>query len=82
MAKAPHVRPGWLAVLGVSAYRTAFAVRAAADEPQEVSRGATRLWVLPNPSGLNASWTMPKLVAAFAELRRAVEVDDQGRNDR
>jgi len=35
--------------------------------------GATRVWVLPNPSGLNAHWQLPELVAEFARLRAAVE---------
>jgi double-stranded uracil-DNA glycosylase len=32
--------------------------------------GDTRVWVLPNPSGLNAHYTLPKLAAAFAELEQ------------
>jgi TDG/mug DNA glycosylase family protein len=35
------------------------------------SPGATPVWVLPNPSGLNASWTLPRITAAFRELREA-----------
>jgi TDG/mug DNA glycosylase family protein len=35
--------------------------------------GDLRLWILPNPSGLNASWTLPRIAAAFRELRVAVE---------
>jgi TDG/mug DNA glycosylase family protein len=33
--------------------------------------GATKVWILPNPSGLNAHYTLPKLAAAFAELKAA-----------
>ena len=40
---------------------------------QDVLLGATRVWVLPNPSGLNAHWQLPELVAEFARLRAAVE---------
>jgi len=29
------------------------------------------LWILPNPSGLNASWPLPRIVTAFGELRAA-----------
>jgi TDG/mug DNA glycosylase family protein len=35
--------------------------------------GATAIWVLPNPSGLNAHYTLAGLGAVFAELRRAVQ---------
>ena len=62
----------WLAVLGVTAYRAAFGQPRAAVGPQPELPGGSRLWVLPNPSGLNASWTAPRLAAAFAELRQAV----------
>ncbi|HUA43119.1 MAG TPA: G/U mismatch-specific DNA glycosylase [Streptosporangiaceae bacterium] len=61
----------WLAVLGVTAYRTAFSRPRAAVGPQEEVLGGARVWILPNPSGLNAHWTMPGLVAAFRELREA-----------
>jgi double-stranded uracil-DNA glycosylase len=33
--------------------------------------GATRVWVLPNPSGLNAHWSPAQLAGAFAQLRDA-----------
>jgi TDG/mug DNA glycosylase family protein len=46
-------RPQWLAVLGVTAYRAAFGRPDAAVGLQE-DTGSTRLWILPNPSGLNA----------------------------
>ena len=65
--------PAWLAVVGVTAYRTAFAAPRAVVGPQEERLGATRVWVLPNPSGLNAHWQLPELVAEFARLRAAVE---------
>ena len=69
LAKAARLRPRWLAVVGVTAYRTAFGQAGAAVGPQELTVADTRLWVLPNPSGLNALWPMPRLVEAFAELR-------------
>ena len=65
-------RPRVLAVAGVTAYRTAFARPRATIGPQPDPAGDARLWVLPNPSGLNASWTLPRIAAAFAELRQAV----------
>jgi TDG/mug DNA glycosylase family protein len=65
-------RPDWLAVLGIGAYRVAFASPRARVGPQP-PLGATRVWVLPNPSGLNAHYTPAALAEAFAELRAAVE---------
>jgi TDG/mug DNA glycosylase family protein len=76
--KMRRLRPAWLAVLGVSAYRTAFAVRAARVGPQALTWGATRLWVLPNPSGLNAHYTLDRLAEEFALLREAVGVPTLG----
>jgi double-stranded uracil-DNA glycosylase len=67
--KVLRLQPGWLAVLGVTAYRAAFGDRRAAVGPQEAAVGATRVWVLPNPSGLNAHYTPDALAAEFARLR-------------
>jgi len=63
----------FLAVLGVTAYRAAFAVPRAVVGPQPLRLGGAQVWVLPNPSGLNASWQPPRLAAAFRELREAAE---------
>jgi double-stranded uracil-DNA glycosylase len=67
--KLQHFRPAWLAVLGVTAYRAGFGQPRAAVGQQDGAFGPTRIWVLPNPSGLNALWTTPKLVEAFRDLR-------------
>ena len=75
--KVAELRPRWLAVVGVTAFRVAFARPRAAVGRQPERIGATGVWVLPNPSGLNASWTAPRLEAAFRELRLAGEHDDQ-----
>lgn len=70
--KVRRFRPRALAVLGIGAYRLAF------DEPRAVAGrqletiGRTIVWVLPNPSGLNANHQLPDLRRAFRELRRAV----------
>jgi double-stranded uracil-DNA glycosylase len=64
-------RPAWLAVVGVTAYRTAFGVPNAVVGPQEERLGHTRIWVLPNPSGLNAHWQLPAMVEEYARLRAA-----------
>ena len=68
-AKLAALRPRWLAVVGITAYRTAFGRPRAIVGPQELTIGATLVWVLPNPSGLNALWTTPKLIEAFRDLR-------------
>lgn len=72
-AKIARFQPRWLAVVGVTAYRAAFGLRHATVGPQGETIGETRLWVLPNPSGLNALWTTPKLIEAFRDLRLQVE---------
>ena len=68
IAKVLEYRPEWLAVVGVTAYRDAFGERTAKMGKQDRMIGETRVWILPNPSGLNAHYTLPKLAAAFAEL--------------
>ncbi len=72
-AKVAALRPRWLAVVGVTAFRAAFArPRAVVGEQRERLAGA-QVWVLPNPSGLNALWTTPKLIEAFRDLRLHAE---------
>ncbi|WP_344399435.1 G/U mismatch-specific DNA glycosylase [Streptomyces longisporus] len=68
-AKVARLRPRWLAVVGVTAYRAAFDDRRAQVGPQERTFGETRVWVLPNPSGLNAHWTVETMAEEFARLR-------------
>lgn len=65
-----RVRPQWLAVVGVTAYRTAFGRPDATVGPQDGALEGARLWVLPNPSGLNAHWNIDALAAEFARLRQ------------
>lgn len=69
--KVRRYRPAWLAVLGVTAYRQAFARPAAALGRQDEDLDGTGLWVLPNPSGLNAHYQIDALAAEFAALRAA-----------
>ena len=64
-------RPRFVAILGVGAYRAAFGRKGVAVGPQEEMLGPSRLWILPNPSGLNANYQLPRLVELFGELRRA-----------
>lgn len=71
-AKVDRFAPQVLAVLGIGAYRTAFGRPAAALGPQTEQIGTTQVWVLPNPSGLNANYQREALVALFHTLREAV----------
>ena len=64
-------RPGVIAIAGVTAYRTAFARPKASIGPQPQQLGSAHLWILPNPSGINASWPLARIAEAFSELRAA-----------
>ncbi|TDV41703.1 G/U mismatch-specific DNA glycosylase [Actinophytocola oryzae] len=64
--------PACLAVVGISAYRTAFDRPKAGMGEQRGGIAGARLWVLPNPSGLNAHYQPPALAAAFRELRTSL----------
>lgn len=70
--KVQRYTPRWLAVLGIGAYRTAFGRRDASIGEQPERLGSAGLWVLPNPSGLNAHYQLPDLIRLFAELRATV----------
>ncbi len=61
-------KPKILAVLGVGAYREAFECTKVTVGRQNMTVEATVLWVLPNPSGLNANYQIDKLVDLFSEL--------------
>ncbi|CAL9282357.1 MULTISPECIES: G/U mismatch-specific DNA glycosylase [unclassified Streptomyces] len=74
-AKVERLRPRRLAVVGVTAYRVAFGDRKAVIGPQERTIGDTRVWVLPNPSGLNAHWTLRTMAEEYARLRAAATED-------
>ncbi|WP_346776748.1 G/U mismatch-specific DNA glycosylase [Streptomyces sp. HNM0574] len=71
--KVERLRPRVLAVVGVTAYRTAFGERKAQVGPQERMLGPSRVWVLPNPSGLNAHWSVATMADAFRALREDAE---------
>jgi TDG/mug DNA glycosylase family protein len=71
VTKVLEYQPAWLAVVGVTAYRDAFGERKAVMGRQERKIGRTQIWILPNPSGLNAHYTLPKLATAYAELHTA-----------
>jgi TDG/mug DNA glycosylase family protein len=65
-------RPRSVAVLGITAYRTAFGRPKATIGPQPEDLAGAALWVLPNPSGLNAHYQQPALTAEYAKLAGAV----------
>ncbi|MFL6144506.1 MAG: G/U mismatch-specific DNA glycosylase [Labedaea sp.] len=68
---AARQHPRFVAVVGISAYRTAFDRPHATVGAQEERIAEARLWVLPNPSGLNAHYQLPALAAEFRALREA-----------
>jgi len=72
-AKVVSAQPKVVAILGVTAYRTAFARPRAAIGPQPTPIAGARAWVLPNPSGLNAHYQLQDLAAAFATLRHSLD---------
>ncbi len=69
--KVQRYAPRWLAIAGIGAYRIAFDSPHAAVGRQETIIGNTGIWVLPNPSGLNAHHQPKDLARAFRELRVA-----------
>lgn len=69
-AKARRYRPRCVAVLGIGAYRTAFERPRGVYGLQRETLGDSAVWVLPNPSGLNANHQLADLARAFRALRR------------
>lgn len=76
LATIARTRPAVVAVAGITAYRQAFGVRKAqtGEQPQPVE--GPRLWVVPNPSGLNAHETVDSLAVAYAKPARAAGLLD------
>jgi TDG/mug DNA glycosylase family protein len=66
-----HGGPAFVAFLGVTAYRVAMGHRKAVVGRQVEGFEGAVVWVLPNPSGLNAHYQQPALTAAYRELRQA-----------
>lgn len=73
LRKVKRDRPRTVAILGVSAYRLAFDSPKAEVGPQPGRLGSADVWVLPNPSGLNAHFTPKVLAKVFRQFRAAVE---------
>jgi TDG/mug DNA glycosylase family protein len=70
--KIRRYKPRFVAVLGVTAYRTAFRRPKVKLGLQDETLGTSQLWILPNPSGLNAHFQLADLGKHFAALRAAV----------
>jgi TDG/mug DNA glycosylase family protein len=68
--KLKRYRPKVVAFVGISAYRVVSSNPNAKVGPQPKPFAATRTWVLPNPSGLNAHYQLPELAKIYAELAR------------
>ena len=71
--KVRRYRPDFLAMLGLGAFRAAWEQPKAIIGRQEVTIGETVIWVLPNPSGLNAHYQAKDLARLFSELKAAVD---------
>jgi TDG/mug DNA glycosylase family protein len=72
-AKIARCAPEYVAFLGKPAFAAIFSRRSVRWGKQEVLIGGSKTWVLPNPSGLNRSFRLDRLVRAYAELRLALE---------
>lgn len=68
-----NTNPQILAILGIGAYRKAFGQNKAVMGKQEIRFGETIIWVLPNPSGLNAHYQLPDLARVYGEMREQIE---------
>lgn len=71
LLKVKRHAPRFVAVLGVTAYRSAFERPSATLGLQQEKLAGSKLWVLPNPSGLNAHHQLKELIRLFRELREA-----------
>jgi len=71
--KIEKFKPQMLAVLGIGIYQTAFNQPKGKLGLQDAKIGDTRIWLLPNPSGLNAHYQLNDLAKLFNELRQALE---------
>ena len=74
-AKVRRYRPKIIAILGVGAYRHAYGQPKAQIGEQAERIHDARVWVLPNPSGLNANYQLPDLVKLLKQLRAAIDSD-------
>lgn len=76
--KVCRYRPEWVAILGVVAYRIAFAEPDATVGRQTLKLCSSRVWVLPGPTGRNAHFPLPRLIREFNRLHRHVRSIELG----
>ncbi|GAA1480119.1 mismatch-specific DNA-glycosylase [Gordonia sinesedis] len=69
-----EIEPKVVAIAGITAYRTAFGARDAHPGPQDDTWDGAELWVVPNPSGLNAHESVDSLAAAYRKVAVAAGV--------
>ena len=74
LATARRYRPRCIAVLGITAYRAAFGRPQAGFGRQDERLSDSIMWVLPNPSGLNAHYTPTDLARIFGDFRQRIEM--------
>jgi len=72
-AKIAYFAPSYVAFLGKQAFSAIFSIKRVSWGEQEVLLGGSKTWVLPNPSGLNRSFSLVDLVRAYTELRIALD---------
>ena len=70
--KVRRYKPSCVAFVGITAYRTAFGRKDTSIGPQAETLETARIWVLPNPSGLNAHYQLTYLVKLYRELHSAI----------
>ena len=70
--KVQKYQPQVLALLGISVYEAAFGQKGNGVGLQQLTIGSTQVWVLPNPSGLNAHFPPRRLAEVYRELREYV----------
>lgn len=75
--KVRRFRPRWVAFVGITSYRTAFGRRGAVPGRQREMIAGAGIWLLPNPSGLNAHYHRADLTRLFEELRVFQETEDR-----
>jgi double-stranded uracil-DNA glycosylase len=71
--KVSRFQPHCVAFLGISTYQSAVDRTASSVGPQKASFGGAHVWLLPNPSGLNAHYQLPALVRLFRDLRLQID---------
>lgn len=70
--KVARYQPAGVAFLGITAFAQAFQLKDVQIGEQSEQLASARLWVLPNPSGLNAHYQLPDFIRLFQQLRSAL----------